>query len=94
MHRGVVHTFVITLISIYHVVKSITALFLRWDPPIHSQGLEEGEEAKANGGVFPAGRLLFRNRPQSAEVPRVPGGPQQERRGAGPFSRLLSLLLF
>lgn len=28
---------------------------LRWDPPIHPEGLEEGEEAKADGRVFPAG---------------------------------------
>lgn len=76
-----------------HGDQSIMA-FLRWDPSIHSKGLEEGEEAKADGGVFPAGRLLLGNRPQSAEVPGVQGGPQQERRGAGPFPRLLSLLLF
>lgn len=67
---------------------------LRWDPPIHPEGLEEGEEAKADGRVVPAGWLVFRNRPQPAEVSGVQGGPQQEGRGAGTFSRLLSLLLF
>lgn len=67
---------------------------LRWDPPIHPEGLEEGEEAKADGRVFPAGWLVFRNRSQPAEVSGVQGDPQQEGRGAGTFSCLLSLLLF
>lgn len=41
---------------------------LRWHPPLCAEGLEEGEEAQADRRVLSAGRLLFRNRPQPAEV--------------------------
>lgn len=37
---------------------------------------------------------MFRDRPQPAEVPRVPLYPHQERRRAHPLSCLLPLLLF
>lgn len=67
---------------------------LRWDSPLRSEGLEEGEEAEADRGVFPAGWLVFRNWTQLAKVSGVQGGPQQEGRGAGTFPCLLSVLLF
>lgn len=44
---------------------------LRWHPPLGAEGLEEGEEVEADGGVFPAGRLVFRNWTQPAEVSGV-----------------------
>ncbi|KAG5855402.1 hypothetical protein ANANG_G00048690, partial [Anguilla anguilla] len=62
-------------------------------PALRAEGLAQGEEAEADGGVLPAGRLLLRDRAQPAEVPRVPGGPQQEGGGARPLARLLPLLL-
>lgn len=72
---------------------TVRAAFLRWDPPLRPEGLEEGEEAEADGGVIPAGRLVCRDRAQHAEVSGVQSGAQQEGRGAHAFPRLLSLLL-
>lgn len=66
---------------------------LRRNPSLRAEGLEESEEAEADGGVLPAGRLLLGNRAQPAEVPGVSGDPQQEGGGAGAFPGLLSLLL-
>jgi len=67
---------------------------LRWDPPLRPEGLEEGEEAEADGRVFSSGRLVCWNWTQPAEVSGVQGDPQQEGGGARTFPRLLPLLLF
>lgn len=69
-------------------------MHVRWDPSLCAQGLEESEEAEADGRVLPAGWFMFRNWPQPAEVQGVQGGPQQERGGARSLPRLLSFLLF
>ena len=66
---------------------------LRRRPALGAEGLEEGEEAEADGRVVPAGRLVLRDGAQPAEVPGVSGAAQQEGGGAGALARLLPLLL-
>ena len=45
-----------------------------------AERLAQGEEAEADRRVVPAGRLVLGDRPQPAEVPRMPSGAQQEGR--------------